>query len=259
MNIDYQLLNRNWIKVRNNLVGNHRSCHLPLFANSVDGRENSEFIGSGFLASYDGRILGITCAHVVALLAGRELTTICSVNGNEIKLAGSIACHEIYDLAVVDLNGLDVSNIPIINAEGVKLNDCDWMYIEGFPKRHNADFLTDRSVWTPVGLRLRYLDRLSSRVAGFELPFNPSDSLANSMLEFELSNFTDDDLTNVEKMFRPRLMSGSPVYVIGSVGAILREPKAVSPKIVGVFTEHHEKPGIALFVDIFATIDSVIE
>jgi len=258
MDIDESKLNENWKEIRIQLVSNYRHCHIPLFANSGDARKNPEFIGSGFIASCDGKILAVTCGHVVDLLVGRALTTIDINTGNEMNLGGEILRHETLDIAIVNISGYSAVKIPEIGHLASNIADVDWMYVEGFPKKHNDSFLRDDSEWTPVGLRSRHLHRESNRASSFNLPFLPADLVGKGILEFDLTNFSEDDLVSVPKLFRPKMMSGSPVYVVDGPNTIYESPSEVVPKLVGVFIEHYEISGVALFVELSPTIENMM-
>jgi len=125
--------------------------------------------------------------------------------------------------------------------------DGDWMYLEGYPKKHNDVYLIDGSEWTPVGLRLRLINPKGDGAGDFDFP--PTDMKnENQFLEFDLSNFTDDELNDVPRLFRPRMMSGSPLYWIGRPNEVYENPNTIVAELVGIFEEHWDKHGIGKLV-----------
>ena len=244
MQIDEKKLNSNWLNVRDRLVETHRASHLPLFANYKDDRKNPEFIGSCVTAIFDQEPLLFTNRHVFELLKGRQLTTLHPDSGDEIVVSDDLFIHEELDFAYAKINESVFSCTPVSTRTPV---DIDWMYLEGYPKKHNDVYLRDGSEWTPVGLRLRLIDPKGDRAGNFDFP--PTDMKnENQFLEFDLSNFTDDGLNDVPELFRPRMMSGSPLYRIGSPKPVYENPSSIVPELVGIFEEHWDKQGVGKMV-----------
>jgi len=240
-------LNENWIGVRDRLVAAYRPAHLPLFANYGNRRNNPEFIGSCVFAVHDELRVLLTCGHVTQLLKGRQLTTLDPRSGKEIKIVGEIETHCELDLSVIRLSPEHAEAFSFSPIATDVPTDADWVYIEGYPKKHNDEYLNDRSEWTPVGLRLRVVDQTGDRAADYSFP--PTDmSSANKFVEFSLTNFTDDNLNDRKELFRPRMMSGSPIYLIGKPKAVYECPNTVEPKLVGIFEEHWKDDGMGKIV-----------
>ena len=203
-----------------------------------------------FLHNLDQEQYLITNRHVFNLLKGRQLTTLHPVSGDEVVVSEDLFAHEKLDFAYAKIPKNVFSCVPVSDRVPI---DLDWMYLEGYPKKHNDVFLKDGSEWTPVGLRLRLIDQASSRADDVEFP--PTDMLnENKFLDFALTNFTDDDLNDVAELFRPRMMSGSPLYRIGNPKLVYRNPELIVPELVGIFEEHWEKHGVGKIVLINAAM-----